>query len=269
MTGENKDPLENEDLNKTEEELEPERQQELTKLRVDNPDLTDEELDALLAEDEANRLEELGFPQFKTFKEMAENFKKFLDEDKMTFPIVKELAAELNYKTPHDFIQAVKAQIKKSSPPKADGLPKGKDPYDDRFRQLEADRGDIHWDLAFDKFQRKMEKGEDGVEIPNKLKGTLKKLIPAVLADKTRQELEDMDPEEVFEDAYDLYLWKLSKEKSPEKLKSDLSELELKRLKKLRQLKMPSGKTTTKGGNAQDIKDFGAGITSLPPVKGK
>lgn len=221
-------------------------------------DYTQEELDQFIADGETEQLKEWGLPQFRSFEEMAKGVKKFFDEDKTVYPIVKKLAAGLKM-TPQQFIQAVEKKIGSSAPAKAKGKEAGPDPYEDRFKALESDRGRVQLDLAFDRFQRRMEKQE--VDVPDDLKSKLVDLLPAVLP-------REYDPQKTnwsktFEDAYDLHLWRLTKEKSPQKLKDGLSALEARRLRKRLQLGIPSGKTKTKGVSKSDVEAYGAGITKL------
>lgn len=242
-----------------EEELPKEdEEEELETPEEEEKEYTQEELDQFIADGETDQLKEWGLPQFRSFEEMAKGVKKFFDEDKTVYPIAKELAAEMNM-TPHQFMQAVQKKIRETSPAKPKGKEKGPDLHEDRFKALESDRGMIRLDLAWDKFQRLMEKKE--IDVPDDLKSTVIDHLPRVLP-------ENYDPKKInwtkeIEKAYENYLWHLSKEKDPQKLKAGLSALEAKRQRKLMQLGIPSGKTKTKGVSKSDVEAFGEGISKL------
>ena len=222
-------------------------------------DYTQEELDQFIADGETEQLKEWGLPQFRSYEEMAKGVKKFFDEDKTVYPIAKELAAEMDM-TPHQFMQAVKKKIKEAKPTKSKGKEAGPD-YEGRFKALESDRGMVQLDLAFDRFQRKMEKQETPIDVPDDLKAKLVDLLPAVLP--REYDAQKINWSKTFEDAYDLYLWRLSKEKDPGKLKTGLSALEARRRRKRLQLGIPSGKTKGKGVSKSDVEAYGEGITKL------
>lgn len=245
---------------KTKEEKEAEEAAELEKRKKELEGLSDEEIQALLTEDEIKQLKELGFPQFKTVKELAENFKKFIDEDKMTFPIVKELASAFNM-TPHQFINAVRDKVQPKKPSATPGKKPGEE-YDAKIKNLEDESGNIRLDMRFDEFRRVMK--EKDIDIPRSLKPTLKKYISSVLAGMTEEEITKyLEESLIFDDCYDLHLWKLSKVKDPEKLREGLKPFDAKRLAKLRQLGITPKKKTPKGATSQDVKDYGEGITKL------
>lgn len=254
---EQKKKEEEEALLEEEEQKKKEEEEAAEKRRKELEGLSNEELQALLTEDEVNQLKELGFPQFKTVKELAENFKKFIDEDKMTFPIVKELASAFKM-TPHQFISAVKDQIKEKTPSAlAPKKAKGEE-YDAKVKDLESELGNIRLDIRFSRFQQIMEKQD--IDIPDNLKSKLIKLLPAVVAGMSEGEIGDSL---LFDEAYELYLFKLSKEKDPTKLREGLKSHDAKRQAKLRQLGISSKKKATKGATSQDVKDYGEGITKL------
>lgn len=238
---------------KEEEEEEAEAAAELEKRRKELEGLSDAELQALLTEDEVKQLKELGFPQFKTVKEMAENFKKFIDEDKMTFPIVKELATAFKM-TPHQFINAIRDKVQ----PKKPSEKKPGAESDAKIKNLESEIGNMRLDMRFDRFKLMMEKKD--IDIPNSLKPKLIKLLPGVISGMTE---DDIESALLFDEAYDLYLFKLSKEKDPEKLREGLKPFDARRLLKLRQLEVSSKKKTPKSVTSQDVKDYGEGITKL------
>lgn len=249
-----KEEKSSEEESKEEEEKKEEEQEEEEK------EYTQEELDEIWAKHEADQLKELGLSQFKTYEEAAKNLARILDEDKVAYPIVQRLATKYA-KSPVEFMKAIEAQLAgKETPKKGDQKPKD-DPYAERFKKLESGTGRIHLDLGFDKFQRKMEKEE--TDIPDKLKKPLIKLLPVVTANMTEDELENASASELFESAYSLYLWNLSNEKDPSKLKGDLEALSKAKAAKLKQLGMPAGKKTIKGVSSQDVKDYGEGITKL------
>lgn len=221
-------------------------------------DYTQEELDAFIADGETEQLKEWGLSQFRSYEEMAKGVKKFFDEDKTVYPIAKELAAKLNM-TPHQFMLAVKEKVGGEKPVKSKGKEAGPDLYEDRFKALESDRGMVRLDLAFDRFQRQMEKQE--IDIPDDLKSELIDRLPAVLP-------KDYDPKKInwveqLGRAHRLILFELSEEKDPQKLKTGLTALEAKRRRKLLQLGIPSGKTKTKGVSKSDVEAYGAGISKL------
>lgn len=240
------------------EEEEEEKEEETPE--EEEKDYTQEELDAFIADGETEQLKEWGLPQFRSYEEMAKGVKKFFDEDKMVYPIAKELAAEMNM-TPHQFMQAVQKKIRETKPAKSKGKEAGTDRYEDRFKALESDRGMVQLDIAFDRFQRRMEKQETPIDVPDDLKSKLVDLLPAVLP--REYDAQKINWSKTFEDAYDLYLWRLSKEKDPQKLKTGLSALEARRRSKLKQLGIPSGKTKSKGYSKKDIEAYGEGITKL------
>lgn len=240
------------------ERLEAEEAERLKLEKEEKKEYTQEELDAMINEEEAEQLAEWGLPQFKSFEEMAKGVRKFFDEDKTVYPIVKKLAAKLNM-TPHQFIQAVEEKVGGEKPAKPKGKEDEPDRHEDRFKALESDRGMIRLDLAWDRFQRLMEKKE--IDVPDDLKSTVIDHLPRVLPKK-------YDPEKInwtkeIEKAWDNYLWHLSKEKDPTKLKEGLTALEAKRLRKLKQLGVPSGKTKTKGVSKSDVEVYGEGISKL------
>jgi len=244
--------LEEEEEKKREEE---EEEEERKKKELEG--LSKEELDALLEEDELNQLKELGFPQFKTVKELAENFKKFIDEDKMTFPIVKELASAFKM-TPHQFINAVKDQIKEKTPSALSPKKAKGEEYDAKVKDLESEIGNMRVEMRFDEFRRIMK--EKDIDIDRSLKPKLIKLLPGIVSGMSADDIEDAL---LFDEAYDLYLFKLSKEKNPEKLREGLKPFDAKRLAKLRQLGISPRKKATKGATSQDVKNYGEGITKL------
>ena len=219
---------------------------------------TQEELDAFIADGETEQLKEWGLPQFRSHEEAAKNHKKMLDEDKMMYPIAKRLAIHTKM-APVQFMQAVEKKIMGTEPSKSARKEDGPDPYEDRFKALESDRGMVRLDLAYDRFQRNMEKKE--IDIPDDLKSELIDRLPAVLP-------RDYDPKKVnwveqIGRAYRLYLFDLSEEKDPQKLRTGLTALEAKRRRKLMQLGIPSGKTKTKGVSKSDVEAYGAGISKL------
>lgn len=242
---------------KEEEEAEEEAAE---KRRKELEELSEEELAALLTEDEINQLKELGFPQFKTVKELAENFKKFIDEDKMTFPIVKELASAFNM-TPLEFINAVRVKVQPKKPSATPGKKPGEEAdakYKETVRALESEIGNMRLDMRFDRFQRMMDK--KGIIIPDNLKPELIKRLPGVISGMTGDEI---NSSLLFDKAYDFYLFELSKEKDPEKVREGLKFYDAKKLAKLRQLGISPKKKTAKGATSQDVKDYGEGITKL------
>jgi len=137
---------------------------------------------------------------------------------------------------------------------------------DERFEKLEGMTRQATLDLKFTQFQRRMEKDE--IEIPDSRQKPLQKLLPMVLGSMTEAELKKVKSGEIdpWEEANELYEYRLSKTSDPDELKEKLSADEARRERKRRQLKTPAGtpskrKTQTE---VQEEKDWGVGIKHLP-----
>jgi hypothetical protein len=204
------------------------------------PEYTDEELAKMVEEEQAQVLKDAGLGKFKNFSELIEGYRSLDSSDKLVFPKIKALAHDLNL-TPEQLVASLEEHFKdkRKKPEEKDMVP-GKP--SDRDMII----GRIQLDQRFERFQRKMEKQE--IEIPDELQSDLEKLLPKILVGLTAEETAKIDP---FEEAYELYLFKLSKSKSPEEVEKKLASYKAAQEKLKRQLKMP-GKTPSKKVTAEE-----------------
>lgn len=204
--------------------------------------LSDEELNALIAEEEAEKeiefLRKKGLEHLGTLNKLADGYKYLNESDEAAFPIIKELAKAYGV-TPVEFAKRLRSQLDKQKPDKKEEPPaKPSGPS-----ALEIEMGKTQLDTKFLKFQRKMEKEDPEVDIPDELQEKLEPFLPKVLYGLTKEEVAKID---WFGEAYDLYLFTLSKAKSPEELESGLSAHREAMKRKAKQLGMPAGSKSKK-----------------------
>lgn len=228
--------------------------------KPDYSQMTDEELDELIAKEgeerEAEVLGQAGLGKFKNFQQLIKGYSDLDTSDQLVFPKIKKLAQTYNM-TPEDFIAKIETQLgkqkeaKKQEPPVK---PTGPSP-------LEVELGQTQLDMRFLKFQQRMAKDE--VEIPDELQPVLEELLPKVLYGQGKEELKKTD---WFGEAYDLYLFNLSKAKSPEELEGDLAVHREAMRRKRKQLGIPDGTKSKKKTQTEieEEKTWGAGFKNLP-----
>lgn len=206
----------------------------------DYSQMSDEELDALITKEEAEKeiewLRQEGLEHLGTLKKLAEGYKYLNDSDKAAFPIIKKLAEKYGV-DPVAFAKRLETQLDKEPAPKKEEAPaKPTGPS-----ALEIEVGKTQLDTKFLKFQRKMEK--EDTDIPDDLQEKLEPLLTKVLYGLSKEQIAKVD---WFGEAYDLYLFKLSKAKSPEELEEGLTAHKARQEQKRRQLGVPVGTKSKK-----------------------
>lgn len=200
----------------------------------------DDALLAELAQEEAEFLDAKGLGQFKSYEQLIAGFKKEHENyetlnksDRLVFPKVKELAKKYGM-TPEQFIESIDNQLNKGgTPDKKVEIDKA---HTEELMELKMGIGRAELDMRFLKFQRKMEKQE--IEIPDEIQPELEKLLPKILYGKSAEELKGIDP---FDEAHELYLFKISKVKDIDELSEKLDPHKKRLEAKRRQLGMPPG----------------------------
>jgi len=199
-------------------------------------ELSDEELEELIIQEEAETLQKLGLGQFKSVGKLVEGYKDLQGKGTKVFNQVKKIAETYDM-TADQLIEHLEGQVSKVKPkPKEDDKGKEEPKY---LKEVQDIAGRTELNRLFDKFQTKMEK--EDVEIPDDLQSKLEKYIPLVIHGKTAEQLKHFNP---FPEAHKYYLFKLNQEGSAEKLEEQLEQHKALLLKKKRQLGMP---TTEKG----------------------
>jgi hypothetical protein len=224
---------------------------------------SDEELARVVEEMQAEILRQEGIGEYKDLKEFIEEHKRLKslyqtlsESDKLSFPITKRLAEQLGV-TPIELMKSVEDHLTKKGTVK----PSEKPTVDEKVSERDMALGRMQLDLRFERFQRKMEKRE--IDIPDELQSDLEKLLPKVLTGLSPEEINKIDP---FAEAYELYLFRLSKSKSPEEVEEKLRLYKAAQLKLKHQLKIP-GVTPSKKKTESQVKEeeaWGAGISNLP-----
>lgn len=213
----------------------------------DYSQMSDEELDELITKEKAEKelefLRQKGLEHLGTLERLAEGYKYLNESDKAAFPIIKKLADAYGV-TPVEFAKKLQAQLDKQPEAKPKEEPPAKPAGPSA---LEIEVGKTQLDTKFLKFQRKMEKEE--IDIPDELQSKLEPFLPKVLYGLTAEQVAKTD---WFGEAYDLYLFKLSKAKSPEELEEGLTAHKARQEQKRRQLGVPAG-TKSKKLTKQDI----------------
>lgn len=204
--------------------------------------LTDEELNVLIAEEEAEKeiefLKKQGLEHLGTLNRLAEGYKYLNESDEAAFPIIKELAKAYGV-TPVEFAKRLKSQLDKQKPDKKEEPPaKPSGPSD-----VEIEMGKMQLDSKFLRWKLKMERDDPEVEIPDELQAKLEPYIAKILYGLSKEEVAKID---WFGEAHDLYLFKLSKATSPEELEEGLSAHKEAMRRKAAQLRMPAGSKSKK-----------------------
>jgi len=204
--------------------------------------LTDAELDALISQEEAEKelefLRKKGLEHLKTLDKLADGYKYLNESDEAAFPIIKELAKAYGV-SPVEFAQRLKSQLDKQKPPKKDEPPaKPAGPS-----EVEIEMGQMQLDSRFLRWKLKMEREDPELEIPDELQATLEPYIAKILYGLSKEEVNKID---WFGEAHELYLFKLSKAKSPEELEEGLSAHREAMKRKAKQLGIPPGSKSKK-----------------------
>lgn len=214
---------------------------------VDISKLSDEELQKLILDEEAENLAKIGLGKFKSYEELGKGYKALESEGSVVLNDIKEVATQYGM-TPKDFAQYLKGQGKGAKP--GEGKPAGEKPEASKeIAEVRSLIGRTNLDRMFDKFQLRMEK--DGTDILDSLQAMLEGLIPGVIQTVVKKcESEGKSKEEIqqvlanlnpFAEAYDLHLWQLQKGGNVENLKDQISALDAATERKRRQLKIQSG----------------------------
>lgn len=210
-------------------------------------DFSEEELQELLEEEEAETLRQAGLGKIKNYKQLIEHYKTLDSSDKLVFPKIKGLAAKFNM-TPEQFADYLEKQAE-GKPTKEPSKPaeKSKELVD-----MERALGRSNMNFLFFKFQRNMEK--EDIEIPDELQSEIEQYVPAVLYGKSEDQIASMNP---YEKAYRMYLFEASNTKDVGDLKEKVKLHEARLEKKRRQLGIPattrSKKTTPEETQKKEI----------------
>lgn len=217
-------------------------------------------------EQEAKTLADAGVPQFRSYDDLIKGYKDLNDEDKVVFPIVKKVAAQLKM-TPHQFMKAVEARAEASSgadkPGREDKDKGGDGKTGDVMKEIE-ERAELKTKLQNRFLRFQMKKDKEGVDIPDSMYDELCAKLPAVLMGKSEEQVKNLD---WFGSAYKLYLFELSDDPNLEKVRDKLSAHDKRQLDKLKQLGVPQGGGKGGKGPTEDQKTWGSGIDALPEVK--
>jgi len=203
--------------------------------------LSDEELDALITKEEAEKeiefLRKKGLEHLKTLDKLADGYKYLNESDEAAFPIIKELAKAYGV-TPVEFAKRLKSTLDKQKPDKKEEPPaKPSGPS-----EVEIEMGQMQLDSRFLRWKLKMERDDPEVEIPDELQATLEPYIAKILYGLSKEEVNKID---WFGEAHELYLFKLSKAKTPEELEEGLGAHREAMRRKAKQLGIP-GSTKSK-----------------------
>lgn len=209
-------------------------------------DYTDEELAALIADDEGEWLESQGLGKFKSVEALVKGYKDLEGPGTKIFTAVKRIGE--HYKlTPDQLIDHLESQLPGGVPVKdardrhapAKEEPAGTQVDNAEIKRLTGLVGRTNLDRIFDKWQ--LRKEMQGEKIPDSKQAELEKLLPLVAGGATEEELVGRD---LFEEANEFHDYRQEKRKGAgDRVKHKLDQ-------KKKQLGLPGGRAGTPTSDA-------------------
>lgn len=204
---------------------------------------TDEELAALVADDDVEYLESQGLGKFKTMQALVDGYKESEKAGSKSHGRATAIGKHYKMKDADELFDYLEDQIPGGTPVKdardrhapAKGEPAGTQVDNAEIQRLTGLVGRTNLDRLFDKWQVRKEVKEK-VDVPDSIQGDLEKLIPLVIGDATEEELKGRD---LFEEAHEFYTHRQEKRKGAgDRVKHKLDQ-------KKKQLGIPSGRSGT------------------------